>query len=69
MLAQPPDTAALRDLVRATEADERRTQAVASRLAAEAGISVPANELLFLERLPVRVEDVKARAAPPCRAR
>ena len=59
VLAQPPDSAALRDLVRATDADARRTQAVASRLAAEAGISVPADELLFLERLPARVEDVK----------
>ena len=51
------DTTLQGQVVAAAESDVRRTNADAVRLAARAGIQLPANELLFFPKLPLRVDD------------
>ena len=59
-LASPQDTGTLEDITAAAAAEARRTRAVVDRLSSQAGIRVPADELVFLPDLPVRVDEVKA---------
>jgi hypothetical protein len=54
------DTGTLEAITAAAAAEARRTRAVVDRLSREAGIRVPADELIFLPDLPVRVDEVKA---------
>jgi peptidoglycan hydrolase-like protein with peptidoglycan-binding domain len=61
LLARPTDTGAMRDIATAAAAEARRTRADVARLAREAGVQVPANEILFFPSLPLRVDTVKAR--------
>lgn len=60
-LQRPVDTRTLQAIAAASAQEERRTQAVVARLASESGVQVPANEILFLPDLPVRVDEVLAR--------
>jgi multidrug efflux pump subunit AcrA (membrane-fusion protein) len=55
------DTTTMRAIVASSAREEQRTAAEVSRLSEQAGIQVPANELLFFPNLPVRVDAVKAR--------
>jgi hypothetical protein len=48
-------------IVASTGREMRRTQVELERLAREAKVQVPANEVLFVSSLPVRVDSVKAR--------
>jgi peptidoglycan hydrolase-like protein with peptidoglycan-binding domain len=57
----PQDTGTLEAITAAAAAEARRTRAVVDRLSAEAGIRVPADEVIFLPDLPVRVDEVKAK--------
>lgn len=61
LLARPTDTRTLRAIRASTGQEAARTQAVVARLAVQAGIAVPANEVLFFQTVPVRVDLVKAR--------
>jgi hypothetical protein len=61
VLAKPPDTRTLRAISAASAGEARRTRAQVERLARETGVQVPANEILFFPRLPVRVDAVTAR--------
>jgi peptidoglycan hydrolase-like protein with peptidoglycan-binding domain len=55
------DTGTLEAITAAAAAEARRTRAVVDRLSTEAGIRVPADELIFLPDLPVRVDEVKTK--------
>ncbi|MEA2290343.1 MAG: hypothetical protein QOD55_2340 [Solirubrobacteraceae bacterium] len=55
------DTSALRAIIDAATREERRTTREVGRLATEAGVQVPANEVLFFTNLPLRVDKVKAK--------
>jgi hypothetical protein len=54
-------TRTLQRIADSTLREARRTQAEVDRLTAEAGVQVPANELLFFRSLPLRVDTVSAR--------
>ena len=55
----PRDTGTLEAIAAAAADEARRTRAVVDRLSAEAGVRVPADELVFLPDLPVRVDEVR----------
>lgn len=55
------DTTLLAEVVAAAESEARRTDADVARLAAIAGVQVPADELLFFPTLPLRVDAVTRR--------
>jgi peptidoglycan hydrolase-like protein with peptidoglycan-binding domain len=59
-LERPVDTRTLEAIVGAAADEARRTRAVVQDLTAAAGVQVPANEILFLPDLPIRVDEVKA---------
>jgi hypothetical protein len=59
-LTTPVGIGPLEAIAAAARAEARRTRAVVNRLSAEADIRVPADELVFLEDLPARVDEVKA---------
>jgi len=62
LLSQPPaPTGTLDELSASTAREASRTQREVARLSALAGVQVPANEILFFPRLPVRVDTVTAR--------
>jgi hypothetical protein len=61
VLAKPPDTRTLQAISVAAASEARRTQGEVARLSREAGVQVPANEILFFATLPVRVDAVTAR--------
>ena len=61
VIARPQDTPAMRALVGSAAREERRTNAEIARLAAESGVQVPANEVLFFQSLPLRVDTVTAK--------
>jgi multidrug efflux pump subunit AcrA (membrane-fusion protein) len=58
-LSKPQDVSALRSTLLAAQAARAEAQAELGRLQASTGIIVPANEVLFLPRLPLRVDDTK----------
>jgi multidrug efflux pump subunit AcrA (membrane-fusion protein) len=58
-LSKPQDVSALRATLVAAQAARADAQAELSRLQASTGVIVPANEVLFLPRLPLRVDDTK----------
>ena len=60
-LTTPQGTRTLEAIAAAGAAEARRTRAVVDRLASRAGIHVPADEVVFLSDLPVRVDEVKAK--------
>jgi peptidoglycan hydrolase-like protein with peptidoglycan-binding domain len=60
-LTRPVDTSTLRAITGAARDEARRTRAFVNQLAARSGVQVPANELVFLPDLPVRVDEVKSR--------
>ncbi|HYF25574.1 MAG TPA: peptidoglycan-binding domain-containing protein [Baekduia sp.] len=60
-LAKPGDTRTLRRIADSAGQEARRTAREVDRLLARSGVSVPADELLFLPSLPLRVDAVKAR--------
>jgi peptidoglycan hydrolase-like protein with peptidoglycan-binding domain len=60
-LTEPVDTRTLEAIARSARAEARRTRAVVDRLAAEAGVQLPADEVVFLPQLPVKVFEVKAK--------
>jgi hypothetical protein len=61
ILSRPLDTRSMQAIATAAGAESRRTRAEVARLAAEARVQVPANEVLFFSSLPVRVDAVKAK--------
>jgi peptidoglycan hydrolase-like protein with peptidoglycan-binding domain len=61
LLSANNDTQTLAAIVRSADREARRTQAVVSRLSRQAGVQVPANELLFFRSLPLRVDSVRAK--------
>jgi Putative peptidoglycan binding domain len=61
VLSRPLDTQSMQAIAVAAGQEERRTRAEVARLAREARIQVPANEILFFPSLPVRVDVVKAK--------
>jgi peptidoglycan hydrolase-like protein with peptidoglycan-binding domain len=61
ILRRPADTQAMQAIASAAADEERRTRAEVARLSAEARIQVPANEVLFFNTLPLRVDAVKAK--------
>jgi hypothetical protein len=61
ILSHPADTRAMHAIATAAADEERRTGAEVQRLAAQARVQVPANEILFFPTLPVRVDAVKAK--------
>jgi peptidoglycan hydrolase-like protein with peptidoglycan-binding domain len=61
VLARPPDTSTLRAIATSSASEARRTRAEVARLSREAGVQVPADEILFFPTLPVRVDTVTAR--------
>lgn len=62
LLSRPSgSTATLERIADSALRERRRTQAEVDRLSSEAGVQVPANELLFLPNLPLRVDAVTAR--------
>ena len=58
-LTRPVDTRTLEAIAAAAADEARRTRAVADDLSARAGIQVPADEVVFLPDLPVRVDEVR----------
>jgi hypothetical protein len=60
-LVHPEDTKTLVAIAEAAADEARRTRAVVTRLATESEIRVPADEVVFLPQLPVRVDEVTAR--------
>jgi peptidoglycan hydrolase-like protein with peptidoglycan-binding domain len=60
-LSRVPDTTALRNIIGSAQREERRTAGEVARIAREAGIQVPANEVLFFPNLPLRVDTVAAK--------
>jgi hypothetical protein len=61
LLKRRTDTTVLREIVASSDAEARRTAGEVARLAQHTGVQVPANEVLFFSRLPVRVDAVKAK--------
>jgi hypothetical protein len=61
VLSRPQDTRTLRAITDAARAEARRKRAVMNDLAAKSRVQVPADEILFLPDLPVRVDEVKAK--------
>jgi peptidoglycan hydrolase-like protein with peptidoglycan-binding domain len=59
-LTTPVGTRTLEAIADAARDEARRTRAVVNRLSAEAGIRMPADELVFIGDLPARVDEVKA---------
>ena len=59
-LARPQETNTLVAIADAAGDEARRTRAVVDRLATQSGIRVPADEVVFLPQLPVRVDEAKA---------
>jgi peptidoglycan hydrolase-like protein with peptidoglycan-binding domain len=59
-LVRPQDTRTLVDIAEAASDEARRTRSVVDRLATEAEIRLPADEVVFLPQLPVRVDEVTA---------
>jgi peptidoglycan hydrolase-like protein with peptidoglycan-binding domain len=55
------DTSTLAALARSDAREARRTQAVVARLSRQAGVQVPADEMLFFPSLPLRVDSVRAK--------
>ena len=60
-LSSSTATSAMPGLVASTRREMVRTARVVEEIAAESGIQVPANEVLFFSSLPVRVDTVRAR--------
>jgi len=58
-LERPVDTRTLEAIVGAAADEARRTRNIVRDLTAAAGVQVPANEILFLPDLPVRVDEVR----------
>ena len=61
ILQQPAGTGVERQIVAASVREERRAQADVARLASRNGVQVPADEILFFENTPVRVDSVTAK--------
>lgn len=61
LMMVPQDTRAMHALVTSAAQEAQRTAAEVSRLAMQAGVQVPANEMLFFRALPLRVDAVKAK--------
>jgi Putative peptidoglycan binding domain len=61
VLRAPGDTSLQRRLSDSAAQEARETEAEASRLAARAGVQVPANEVLFFRTLPLRIDSVRVR--------
>src|SRR4051794_22810902 len=61
LLSAHNDTSTLAAIARSADREARRTQAVVSRLSRQAGVQVPANEMLFFPTLPLRVDSVRAK--------
>jgi multidrug efflux pump subunit AcrA (membrane-fusion protein) len=61
LLTRPVSTRALRAISDSAARERRRTQAEVARLSREAGVQVPANEILFFASLPLRIDAVKAK--------
>ncbi len=61
LLTSRADEGTLRAISDSARREARRTQAVVDHLSRQAGVQVPANELLFFRSLPVRVDTVKAK--------
>ncbi|MEA2321516.1 MAG: hypothetical protein QOD81_1366 [Solirubrobacteraceae bacterium] len=55
------DTGSLQAITGSTAREARRTANEVSRLSHDAGVQVPANEVLFFSNLPLRVDAVKAK--------
>jgi hypothetical protein len=55
------DTSTLQAIIASAAREERRTAGEVARLSRQAGIQVPANEILFFANLPLRVDAVKAK--------
>jgi hypothetical protein len=61
LMARRADTRTLDAIRNSTAQEAARTQSDLSRIASEAGVAVPANEVLFYPTLPVRVDAVTAK--------
>ena len=61
ILRHPADIALERVIVASAGAEAARTQSVLQRLALRTGVAVPADEMLFFQTLPVRVDSVTGR--------
>jgi hypothetical protein len=61
LLRRPADVGAMQAIARSAAGEERRTRAEVARLARQAGVQVPADEILFFPALPLRVDAVKAK--------
>ncbi len=61
-LSKPASTASLRSAVVSAESGRTAADAELARLEATVGIVVPANELLFFDVLPLRIDDTKLAA-------
>lgn len=61
ILRQPPDAALERQIVGSAQSEAARTQSDLGRLAARTGVQVPADEVLFFQSLPVRVDSLAVR--------
>ena len=58
-LFKPADLVALRSLVASAMEEKTRADADLVKLQAETGVTVPANEVVFVDGLPLRIDDTK----------
>ena len=61
VITQVPGTGTLQAITASAAREARRTAGEVGRLSRQAGIQVPANEILFFPALPLRVDAVKAK--------
>lgn len=61
ILARPPSTLIERQIVAAAAREAGRAKADLGRLASRSGVQVPADEVLFFQSMPVRVDSVTAK--------
>jgi multidrug efflux pump subunit AcrA (membrane-fusion protein) len=61
VITETQDTSTLQAITASAAREQRRTAGEVGRLSRQAGIQVPANEILFFPALPLRVDAVKAR--------
>jgi hypothetical protein len=61
ILRRPPDATLERQIVASAQSEAARTQADLARLATRTGVQVPADEVLFFDSLPVRVDSLAVR--------
>jgi hypothetical protein len=69
IMRNPANTDLHRLVVQAAGQEARSTQREVTRLAREVGISVPADEVLFFNTLPLRVDSVRVRRGDPVSGR